>query len=123
MEVTDAHSALRAARALHRDGTPAVAITLGEEGAVAVTAAGAWWARPEPGPGMQEELAAGSAVGAGDAFLASLMLDCSRGVTLDRALRRSVATGTAVLLSRGGDLVRLQDVERVEERVVLTPMR
>jgi 1-phosphofructokinase family hexose kinase len=101
-----------AARELCSLGPDAAVVTLGERGAVGCFPTGSWWARPELPESLAAEAAAGSAVGAGDAFLAALLLHID---TLDppAALARAVAAGTAALLSRGPDLVRAEDVTRV----------
>jgi fructose-1-phosphate kinase PfkB-like protein len=112
-EVTDADSALRAARSLHRLGAEVVVITLGEAGAVGVSAEGSWRARPALTPELEAEVADGSAVGAGDAFLAALLLELGGRNGLERALTRAVATGTATLLSRNADLVLRGDIDRL----------
>lgn len=53
-----------------------------------------------------------SAVGAGDAFLAALLLHIDQGPPME-ALRHAVAAGTAVLHASGGELLRREDVERL----------
>ena len=98
-----------AALALLRDGAAYAAITLGEEGAVLATRgeSDVLFAQAPPAP------AHASAVGAGDAFLAGLLLKL--GVVDDgSALRHAVACGTAVLHADGAALLRVQDVERLE---------
>lgn len=94
-----------------------VLVTLGAEGAVAVDPAGAWWARPVLPPPLALEAEGGSAVGAGDAFLAALLLALDRGAGTEAALGEAVATGTATLLGRGADLVRAADLTRVRPHV------
>jgi 6-phosphofructokinase 2 len=84
---------------------------------VAVSEAGAWWARPELPAALARDAAQGSAVGAGDAFLAALLL--AESEPTPEALRRGVAAGTAVLLGRGQDLVTREDTERVLLHVVV----
>jgi 1-phosphofructokinase family hexose kinase len=117
MDVTDPASALSAAAALHRAGAAVVAVTLGEAGAVGVSAEGSWWSRPEPPAELLGELE-GSAVGAGDAFLAALLLELDGAAGVERALPRAVATGTATILSRGADLVLRPDVDRLIPHIV-----
>lgn len=94
-------SAARAATALRRLA-PVVAITLGAAGAVCATAAGVWHAE---GPHAAE----GSAVGAGDAFLAGFLCARDDGADAPGALRAGVAAGGAVLLGRGAALLRGED--------------
>ncbi|HEY8483157.1 MAG TPA: hexose kinase [Longimicrobiales bacterium] len=108
--VDDVASAIRAAEALLRFGPAFAAITLGEEGAVAATAGGIWHAS---GPRIRE----GSAVGAGDAFLAALLVALEGGAEPPEALRAGVGAGAAVLLSRGSELLRREDAEAVAREV------
>lgn len=99
-------AAVAAGRALLGRGPERVVITLGERGAVAVDGTGAWWARAAAPPALTRRIRAGNAVGAGDALLAAFVEALDDGDSTAAALARAVAAGTAVLLSRGSDLVR-----------------
>jgi 6-phosphofructokinase 2 len=90
-----------------------VLLKLGDDGAIATSQAGCWIAR---GPALQS----GSAVGAGDAFLAAVLVAKENGAPLDEALRSAVAAGTAVLLSRGSDLLTRSDYEELLRAVEVT---
>jgi 1-phosphofructokinase family hexose kinase len=118
MEVRDRDDALTAARALQGAGVPMVAVTLGSLGAVMVAGEEAWWARPRVPAPLDARLAEGTAVGAGDAFLAGLLLALGRGSGPEAALLMAVAAGTASLLSRGRDVVRWEDVLAIRPHVV-----
>jgi 1-phosphofructokinase family hexose kinase len=107
--IGDVAAAALAARTLLRHA-PLAAVTLGEAGAVAADAAGAWHARP---PAMD----GGSAVGAGDAFLAGLIVALEDGAPTPDALRAAVAAGTATLLSQAAELLKVGDAEAVSRRV------
>jgi 1-phosphofructokinase family hexose kinase len=100
-----------AASALRR-WAPLACITLGPGGAVCADAAGTWRATPPHRP-------AGSAVGAGDVFLAAFLLARDDGAQPPEALRRAVAAGTAVLSSRGGALLDPADARAIEPDVRL----
>ncbi len=105
--ITDTIDAGRAARELLAFGAPtAVAVTLGAEGAVLATDAGAWHAVAEA------PAEPGSAVGAGDAFLAALLLELDSSAEPPDALACAVAAGAAVLLAEGGDLLSRGDYDR-----------
>jgi 1-phosphofructokinase family hexose kinase len=95
--------AMDAARSL-RSVAETVLLKLGEGGAIATSKDGCWIAR---GPALPS----GSAVGAGDAFLAAALVAKENGAPLEEALRSAVAAGTAVLLSRGSDLLTRSDYE------------
>ena len=108
--IVDATSAAVAAREIcARFGARVAFVTLGVEGAVGADATGAWYAPPpEPDTGA-------SAVGAGDAFLAGALLALDRGAGAGEAVRAGVAAGSAVMRSRGADLVLRADYDDLLE--------
>jgi len=55
---------------------------------------------------------AGSAVGAGDAFLAAVLMTLDRAAAPPEVLRHGVAAGAATLQSKGGDLLGLEEYRR-----------
>lgn len=111
----DPDARLRACRDLIAGGgADIVALSLGAEGALLVTANQAWTA---PGLAIQPV----STVGAGDSFLGGLLWALGQGLRLADGLRHAVAAGSAALLSPGTDLCRREDVMRLAERVRVTP--
>ena len=108
---TDALRAVEKLQAI----APCVLLKLGAEGAIAADRSGIWSAR---GPVMQS----GSAVGAGDTFLAAFLVAKENGALLGEALRSAVAAGTAVLQSRGTDLLTGNDYEAMLHSVTVTPV-
>lgn len=93
--VRDPEDQDREARDLVRAGKARmIALTLGREGAVLATADGVI---RRPAIAVSER----SAVGAGDSFLAGLVLGLSRGVTERDALRLALATAAAAVGSEG----------------------
>jgi 1-phosphofructokinase family hexose kinase len=114
LSISDATTAIKAAQSL-RSVAPEVYVKLGAEGAVVVSETGSWFAH---GPRM----VAGSAVGAGDAFLAALLVAKENGALQEEALQSAVAAGTAVLLSRGSDLLTRSDYQAVLREVQLQPI-
>lgn len=102
----DPITAARIARDL-RTFAGVVAVKLGAEGAVAADAGGAWHARPP-------QVAGTSAVGAGDAFLAALLLRLDAGATTAEALRTAVAAGAAVLRADGDSLIDVAAMPALE---------
>ncbi|HEX5373972.1 MAG TPA: 1-phosphofructokinase family hexose kinase [Aquabacterium sp.] len=89
-----------------------VALSLGEDGAMLVTADQAWRA-----PALQVTVA--STIGAGDSFLGGLVWALNQGQDLSEAFRHGMASGAAALLSRGTTLCDPQDVARLHQQVVL----
>jgi 6-phosphofructokinase 2 len=94
----------------------AVALTLGAEGALLVTAEQAWRAGPL-------DIAQVSAVGAGDSFLGAMVWALTLGKTLDEGFRWGIAAGSAALLSAGTDLCHAADVRRLVGQVIVEPVR
>ena len=87
-----------------------VALTLGEDGALLITARGVWRAAP-----MHIEVV--SAVGAGDSFLGGMVAAIAAGQKLDQAFRMAVAAGSAAVMSPGTELCREEDVRRLLHEV------
>lgn len=96
-------------------GVTYAAITLGEHGAVLSDGAAVWHAQA---PRSQS----GSAVGAGDAFLAALLIALDRAATLEQAVVDAVAAGTAVLSGTGSDLLVAAEFERLRTKVEVRPL-
>jgi 6-phosphofructokinase 2 len=102
-----------AAAGLVRSGkAEVVALSLGDQGALLVTADGRLRA-----PAIPVQIA--SAVGAGDSFVAAMVWRLSAGGDVQDAFRYGVAAGTAALLTRGTELCRKVDVDRLYPQVRL----
>lgn len=101
----------QAAQALIAKGrTQMVALSLGAEGAMLVTAEQCLLADPLQVP------VAGS-VGAGDSFLAGLVWALDRQNDLTQALATAVAAGAAAVMSPGTALCQSQDIQRLSQQV------
>ena len=85
---------LRSAQKIIAGGVKTVIVSLGSEGALAVTEKESFQARP---PVLKMR----STIGAGDALLAGLLAELSRGKNLADALRMGVAAGSASVLYPG----------------------
>jgi len=104
-ELRDAPSQEREVAALIRAGTArTIAVSLGREGAMLATIDGI-----ERLPAL--EVAEHSAVGAGDAFLAGLVLALAKGLSGREALALGIAAGAAAVATYGTAQVRLIDIE------------
>lgn len=88
----------------------AVALTLGDQGALLVTAKQVWKAQP-----LAIEVV--SAVGAGDSFVGGMVSALAAGKPLDEAFRMAVAAGSAAVMSPGTELCRKEDVTRLLPQV------
>ena len=112
----DTAARVRACRDLiARGGTSAIALSLGAEGALLVTADAAW-----SSPGLPVEPV--SSVGAGDSFLGGFLQALGGGLGLVEGFRRAMAAGTAALLSPGTELCRPADVARLLDQVSVIPV-
>lgn len=87
-------------------GAETVALTLGEDGALLVTAHKAWRAEP-----MNLEVV--STVGAGDSFVGGLVSALAAGEALEQAFRMAAAAGSAAVLTPGNELCHEPDVQRL----------
>jgi len=102
---------LAACREVIRQGqSEIVALTLGDKGALLVTAAGALHAGALP-------IMPISTVGAGDSFLGAMLWSLMGGADLRQAFRCGVAGGSAALLRHGTELCLADDVRRLYEEV------
>jgi 6-phosphofructokinase 2 len=59
-----------------------------------------------------------STVGAGDSMVAGIVLQLSKGKSLEESVRYGVACGTAATMNAGTELCKLQDVETLYEGIV-----
>lgn len=96
--LTDLRAMAAAARSFVEAGrVRQLVVTLGHEGALLVTADGAWFLAAVP-------VDAKSAVGAGDSFLAAMIAALVDGETLLQAFRHGIAAGAATASTPGTDL-------------------
>lgn len=103
----DEPSLIEACRRLIAGGrTEIVAVTLGAEGALLVTAGDAWRAEPLA-------IHPVSTVGAGDSFLGAMVWALASHLPLEDAFRHGAAAGAAALLAHGTELCRPGDVRRL----------
>jgi 1-phosphofructokinase/6-phosphofructokinase 2 len=106
-ELPDVDDAARAAQVLiGLARTPLAAITMGEEGAVIAWPEGVAHAQPPRIPGA-------SAVGAGDAFLARLLMGQEAREAPSASLAGAAAAGAAVLCGQGVALLVAADATRL----------
>jgi len=101
-----AELAAQAQRLCRREDLPALVVTCGEEGILAITGQGSYRAIAP----SEEEV---NAAGAGDAVSAALAWRRSLGETWQQALRWAAAASAAVVLTEGMADCRLSDVERI----------
>jgi 6-phosphofructokinase 2 len=112
--LADGAARLQACRDLiARGAVEIVALSLGAEGALLVTADKALFAKALP-------VEAVSTIGAGDSFLGGLLWALTNALPLAEALRYGAAAGAAALLSPGTRLSHPADVSRLAAEVRVT---
>jgi len=94
----------------------AVALTLGGQGAMLVTAEGAWRADPLP-------VTVIGAVGAGDSFLGAMLFSMACGDTMEESFHHAVAAASAALLAPGTQLCNPEQLRDLYEHVVVERLR
>jgi 6-phosphofructokinase 2 len=109
----DTHSQLAAARHLiERGQAHIVAVSLGEQGALVVSATDGWQARSIP-------VAVQTTIGAGDSFVGGMVWALARGDRLVKAFQYGMAAGAAALLAPGTSLSQAADVHHLLPQVVV----
>jgi 6-phosphofructokinase 2 len=115
LALEDEASLLMACRTLVATGrTEAVALTLGAEGALLVTAHEAWRAHPI---GIEPV----STVGAGDSFLGAMVWALAARLPLEEAFRYGCAAGAAALMAHGTELSSAVELRRLLPQVRIEP--
>lgn len=107
-ELTAGEQLSAAQSIVDRGSAEVVALTLGAAGAVLVSKS-VVLRLPTP------KVTVASTVGAGDAFLAALVLRLAQGRVLSSAFRTAVAAGSATAMMPATELCRADDVARLEQ--------
>jgi 6-phosphofructokinase 2 len=95
---------------LERGNTEVVALTLAEQGALLTSAEGS---RRIAVPEQEVK----SSVGAGDSFMAGMVLGLVRNLSVEDAFCYASAAGNAALLTPGTELCRREDVDRLYTQI------
>ena len=103
--IGDEEDMIAAGRQLIEHGlADVIVVSLGERGALLVSADTAEWISAPEVPVV-------SAVGAGDSMVAGMVCGLASGLSLREAVRLGVAAGAAALITPGSELARREDVE------------
>jgi len=102
-----------AQRIIEKGQAQVVALSLGEDGALLVTADKALRASAVP-------VKVVSTIGAGDSFVGGLLWALARGDDLEQAFPYAMASAAAALLTAGTALCQAADVERLCKEVIVT---
>jgi 6-phosphofructokinase 2 len=97
---------------IHNGQAQMVAVSLGSEGALVVSATEQWRARS-----IQVEVQ--TTIGAGDSFVAGMVWALGRGDSLVKAFQYGMASGAAALLEPGTSLCQAADIHRLLPQVVV----
>jgi 6-phosphofructokinase 2 len=113
-DLPDEEAQIAAAKQLIESGqAEIVALSLGADGAMVVSAHEHWRA-----PAIQVNVQ--TTIGAGDSFVAGMVWALSRDEGLLKAFQYGVASGAAALLSPGTSLCNAVDVHRLKPEVILS---
>jgi 6-phosphofructokinase 2 len=88
---------------IHEGQAEVVAVSLGEEGAMLVTATQAWLA-----PALKVDIQ--TTIGAGDSFVGGMVWALSEGMAVETAFQAGIAAGAAALMAPGTSLSQAVDV-------------
>jgi fructose-1-phosphate kinase PfkB-like protein len=113
--VTDVRDAREAANALLASGIEMVAVTLGAEGALLVTAEGSWRAVPP-------KIEFASAVASGDSFVAAFLWEWFHGAcpgNAENALRLATGAGAANAAVIGAGFCTRESIYDLAQRAVI----
>lgn len=99
-----------AQRLIQSHQTEVVALSLGDQGAMLITATRAWRAQS-----LQVDVQ--TTIGAGDSFVAALVWALNQGETWLQAFRYAMAAGAAALLKPGTALSQADDIQRLASAV------
>lgn len=110
VKVTDAKSALEAAKRLYGSGIENVMISLGGEGAVLCCADGEYYCRAP-------KIKPLSTVGAGDSSVAGFIAAEQLGLSGEERLRYAVCCGSAACLTEGTRPPKKEDIKRLLKEV------
>lgn len=89
-----------------------VALSLGSEGALLVTASRAWHA-----PSLQVDVK--TTIGAGDSFLAAMTHSLSEAASFEVALQHGIAAGSAALLNLGTSLCQTDELTALLSKIAI----
>ena len=99
---------------VQRGQAEVVALSLGDQGALLVTAQATWRAPSLPVPVVA------STIGAGDSFLGALVWALSDGQAMEEAFCMAMAAGASALRAPGTALCDVDDVRQLRQQVQLT---
>ncbi|MCB0308419.1 MAG: 1-phosphofructokinase [Bdellovibrionales bacterium] len=104
---------IRETRSLVKKGVSIVAVTLGENGSLIVTADNAYRLTPP-------KVEAKSKVGAGDSFIAGAAMGFLQNLPIEEVFRHAVAAGTSAVLTEGTELVHKGTYEDLLAQIKVT---
>jgi 6-phosphofructokinase 2 len=91
-----------------------VAVSLGADGAIVVSATEHWKARS-----IQVDVQ--TTIGAGDSFVGGMVWSLARGDSLLKAFQYAMASGAAALLAPGTSLCQVADIHRLMPQLTVSP--
>jgi len=98
-----------AMKIINRGSCENIVVSLGADGAILARKSGYFHA-------SAPKVKAGSAVGAGDSFVAAMVFSLANGISVEEAFHLGIAAGSAAVITAGTQLCRREDVLRLYRR-------
>lgn len=117
LKINNEKELISAARKLQQKGAQNVTISRGAKGIIALTSNGELYKVTPPKVKVE------STVGAGDSFIAGLILALHKGKSFDNALINGVATSSAMVQTSGTQIPRLKDCQSLTSKVKLEKLK
>ena len=115
--LSDEDSQVAASRLIITNGqAEIVALSLGSEGALLITATQAWRA-------LSLSVNVKTTIGAGDSFLAAMTYSLTHSASLELAMKHGMAAGSAALLNLGTSLCQPNDLYQLLNSVLTTSLK
>lgn len=98
-----------AMKIINRGSCENIVVSLGADGAILARKSGYFHA-------SAPKVKTGSAVGAGDSFVAAMVFSLTNGISVEEAFHLGIAAGSAAVITTGTQLCRREDVLRLYRR-------
>lgn len=109
-KIESTEEAIKLAKTLLRNGVEVIVVSLGKDGAIFINKECTILAK-----GIQVDVK--STVGAGDSMVAALAYSMHKGYSLEEAVKLSVATGSANVMTTGTEPAKLETILELKEKV------
>ena len=112
----DLNEIITAAEKIHKDGVEVVAVSLGGDGAIVVSAEGVYRA-------IVPKIDAVNTVGCGDSMIAGFALGFSEGLSVAETLKKASAISAAAALREETGFFVMEDMKKIYEKVEIIKLK